>query len=116
MEDFIKFVENSGGHDLHDGVIIVAGKNIKTDVNITGASVLDITPTILYLLGLPVAKDMDGKVLVQAIDPSYLQRSPIRYIESYDQEEKTPLKPEKPMSTPYDEQLLERLRSLGYIQ
>lgn len=105
----------SGGHDKYDGVIIIAGRNIKKGVGITDATLLDITPTILYLMGLPVAKDMDGKVLTQAIEPSFLEKNPIRYIDSYDKKETIQI-PKKEEITPYDKELLEKLKALGYIQ
>ena len=50
------------------GVIAMAGPGIKRGERVYGASLLDITPTVLTLLGLPAAKDMDGKILTQAID------------------------------------------------
>lgn len=50
-------------HSAH-GIIVAKGPGIKKDQSIFGASLLDITPTILPIFGLPVAKDMDGKVLV----------------------------------------------------
>ena len=42
------------------------GAHVKQDERIYGATLLDITPTILTLFGLPVADDMDGRVLAQA--------------------------------------------------
>lgn len=114
--DGILYFDNISGVHALNGVVIIAGKNIRKDVEINGASVLDITPTILYLMGLPVAKDMDGKVLTQAIEPSFLEKNPIRYIESYDKEEKRKEIPGKEEITPYDEELLKRLKALGYIQ
>lgn len=48
------------------GIICMAGPGIKEDERIYGASILDITPTILAILGIPVAKDMDGKPLLNA--------------------------------------------------
>ena len=48
------------------GIIVMKGPGIKKDDTIFGASLLDITPTLLTLFGLPVAEDMDGKVLVNA--------------------------------------------------
>ncbi len=48
------------------GIIVMKGPGIKKDETIFGASLLDITPTLLTLFGLPVAEDMDGKVLVNA--------------------------------------------------
>ncbi len=47
------------------GVFMLKGPGIKKDELLYGASLLDITPTILTCLGLPVGKDMDGKVLTQ---------------------------------------------------
>jgi predicted AlkP superfamily phosphohydrolase/phosphomutase len=48
------------------GMFAMCGPGVKKDERIYGASLLDITPTILTILGLPVAKDMDGIPLVQA--------------------------------------------------
>ena len=48
------------------GVLAIRGPRIKKDAALDGASVLDIAPTILTLLRLPVGQDMDGKVLSQA--------------------------------------------------
>jgi predicted AlkP superfamily phosphohydrolase/phosphomutase/tetratricopeptide (TPR) repeat protein len=45
------------------GMICVAGPGIAKGKRVFGASLMDITPTILTMYGLPVAKDMDGKVL-----------------------------------------------------
>lgn len=50
------------------GVIVMNGENIKKNDNIFGASLLDITPTLLSMYGLPVAEDMDGKVLLSAFE------------------------------------------------
>lgn len=50
------------------GIIVMKGEGIKKDDSIFGASLLDITPTLLHLYGLPVAEDMDGKVLLQAFE------------------------------------------------
>jgi predicted AlkP superfamily phosphohydrolase/phosphomutase/tetratricopeptide (TPR) repeat protein len=50
------------------GIFCMKGAHIKQDERIYGATLLDITPTILTLFGLPVAEDMDGRVLVQAFE------------------------------------------------
>jgi tetratricopeptide (TPR) repeat protein len=61
------------------GVVTLAGQGIKSGP-IYGASLLDITPTALTLLGQPVGADMDGRVLVEAIDAP----APIDRIFSWD--------------------------------
>jgi tetratricopeptide (TPR) repeat protein len=50
------------------GILVMKGPGIKRDERIHGASLLDITPTILTLFGLPVGADMHGKPLVQAFE------------------------------------------------
>ena len=47
------------------GIFVAAGQSIKHDELIHGTSLLDVVPTILTLLGLPVADDMDGRTLTQ---------------------------------------------------
>ena len=59
------------------GVVCMKGENLKQDERIYGATLLDVTPTILTLFGLPVGEDMDGRVLVQAFeDPPQITRIP----------------------------------------
>lgn len=57
------------------GIFAAAGEGIAKDERIYGSSVLDIAPTVLYLFGLPVGRDMDGKVLVNALSaPGDIER------------------------------------------
>jgi len=50
------------------GIFAAAGPGIRQGARVFGASLLDITPTILTLFGLPCGKDMDGKPLTDALD------------------------------------------------
>lgn len=50
------------------GIIVMKGPGIKKDDLVFGASILDVTPTLLHIFGLPAATDMDGKILIQAFD------------------------------------------------
>ena len=59
------------------GIVCMKGEHIKQDERIYGATLLDVTPTVLTLFGLPVGEDMDGRVLVQAFDqPPQITRIP----------------------------------------
>jgi predicted AlkP superfamily phosphohydrolase/phosphomutase/tetratricopeptide (TPR) repeat protein len=62
------------------GIFVLNGPGIKKDQRISGASLLDITPTVLSLYDLAVGKDMDGKVLVTAFEDEPI----IERIESWD--------------------------------
>lgn len=47
------------------GIFCAMGPGIKKDELVYGTSLLDVTPTILNIFGLPVGEDMDGKVQSQ---------------------------------------------------
>ena len=103
-------------HRLH-GVMIMWGPHIKRGFRLEGASVLDVTPTVLALMGLPVARDMDGRPLTEAFNEVFLSGHPVDEIESYE-----PLLAEArgrrqagPAESPVDEEMLEKLRALGYL-
>ncbi len=75
-------VEPAGPAAQHrqQGILVMKGPGIKKDEIIHGASLLDITPTILHLYGLPVGEDMDGTPLVNALR----EPAPIATIPSWD--------------------------------
>ena len=54
------------------GIICMRGPGIKKGEVIHGASVLDVTPTLLSLYGLPIGENMEGKALVQAYQTSVI--------------------------------------------
>ena len=55
--------EPYGGNHLDDGIILARGPGIAARSRIEGVSILDITPTVLHYMGLPVGDDMAGKVI-----------------------------------------------------
>lgn len=72
-------VEPAGAAVQHRplGIVCMKGPNIRQDERIYGATLLDVTPTILTLFGLPVGDDMDGRVLVHAFEkPPAIRRRP----------------------------------------
>ena len=52
------------------GIFVLKGPGIRSDARIEGATLLDIAPTVLTLLGLPVGEDMEGKVILSAFEES----------------------------------------------
>jgi Type I phosphodiesterase / nucleotide pyrophosphatase len=75
----------SADHDAApEGVIFFYGKNIARAKNIEGMRVIDLAPTLLYSLGLPVGKDMDGIVRSQVFIKDFTAENPIFFISSYE--------------------------------
>ena len=96
------------------GLFVMAGPGIKAGYQLRASSILDISPTMLYLLGLPVADDMVGRVLREALEPSLWRSRPLQMVATF---EHGPARaaPQADAFAPDEEQLRE-LRALGYIQ
>jgi len=103
----------TGTHRL-DGVLMMAGPGIKKNAQIVSASILDITPTVLYMLGLPVADDMEGRVLFEVFEPGFRQNQPFKRVPTYEADKKHIVSPSG-KKLQQNEELLEKLRSLGYV-
>ncbi len=71
-------LENSPqGDHLPEGILVAWGKNVCPGSQINGASIMDMAPTILHTMGLPVPEDMDGQVLAGLYDSGFLARNPV---------------------------------------
>lgn len=65
------YMLNRSGSHRDEGIFVIAGRIIKTGVCIDNAEIIDLAPTILYLLDIPIPKDMDGKVLQDCFTEDY---------------------------------------------
>jgi hypothetical protein len=64
-------------------MLLLHGPGIARGAMIQGASVVDVTPTLLYLMGLPLGQDMDGHLLAQVLEESLSRIQPATFISSY---------------------------------
>jgi tetratricopeptide (TPR) repeat protein len=123
--DVKPFIEGKPGmwHDIV-GIFVARGPAIRKGEIPTTVTLYDIAPTLLYLLGLPVAQDMPGRVLEQAIDPSFLTAHPLApRVPSYEGlgsgSPETAAAGGPPGAVvadeAADEEIVAQLRSLGYI-
>jgi hypothetical protein len=78
--------EISAYHELApDGVIFFYGKGVRKAKQEGALRIVDITPTLLYFLGLPVGRDMDGMVRSSVFGDDFIAENPIIYISSYEE-------------------------------
>jgi hypothetical protein len=77
------------------------------------ASLTDVAPTVLYLLGMPVSRELRGRADHWPIKKDFAAKYPLRYVETYGA-----YAADVPTSEgqQLDRETLERLRSLGYIR
>jgi predicted AlkP superfamily phosphohydrolase/phosphomutase len=73
----------SGTHErAPDGFIIAYGTAIEPGRRQRG-SIVDVTPTVLYFLGLAVARDMDGFARADLFNRAFTAERPIVFIPTY---------------------------------
>ena len=96
------------------GMIAMKGAGIRRDERIYGASLLDITPTVLTLFGLPVGDDMEGQCLMQAFE----QRLDLATVPSWEDEEgESGRHQPDTFEDPWDaSEALNQMVDLGYIE
>ena len=102
----------TGTHDVA-GVIIASGPAFRAAGWTEGATIFDITPTALAVMGLPVGEDMDGRALTEIIRQEHLAVHPLSFIPSY---EPAVGKERGEVGSTMDESIREQLKSLGYIE
>jgi predicted AlkP superfamily phosphohydrolase/phosphomutase len=99
------------GHHRPDGVLILAGGGVKPDTQVEGASILDLTPTILHALGIEVPEDLDGRVLSEAFEASSPVARPVTFSQANVYKDSTS---EPDLSDEEMEEVQEKLRGWGY--
>jgi hypothetical protein len=99
------------------GVFIMAGPGVRTGEMWEQYSILDIAPTMLYSLGLPVPKEFEGRVAKEAFTDDYLRSNPMVIGEpSMGMEPTKVVKKAKPPYTEEEEKTIySNLRALGYM-
>ena len=76
-----------------EGVVFFYGQGVNKGKNISGMKLVDIVPTLLNYLGLPVGKDMDGIVKSSIFLNEY--KNPVLYISTYEDYKINPPRVEK---------------------
>ena len=93
-----------------EGILYLYGAKVRGHVRLNGPSILDVTPTILALLGLPQGADMSGRALAEGLE---LGEAPAR-VATYETGEEEG--GEGPESDPeVDAEMMAKLESLGYL-
>jgi len=99
----------TGNHD-ENGVYFAHGNMVQPQVS--NAEIYDITPTLLYAMGLGIPEDVDGKVLADIFLPEFQAQTSVRFEKA--QDSGAPGTPE--LKEDESAAIGERLKSLGYFE
>jgi predicted AlkP superfamily phosphohydrolase/phosphomutase len=102
-------IRGDSGCHRREGIFIARGPAIKQDYELPEASILDLAPTIMHLLGEPVPRSMDGQVLNQI----FSNPSEVTFGDAESEDVGAAGLAE--LSDDEAAQVEERLRSLGYL-
>jgi len=64
-----------------DGLVAFIGPGVIPGHRMGASQLVDLAPTICYLLGLPVPQYMEGRVILEAIDSDYLSANSLQVVE-----------------------------------
>lgn len=92
-----------------DGVLVMSGPGVRPGV-VQGARIEDVTPTVLAMLEMPLARELQGRVLDAALDPVPAPA----FIKAYARTPHESLEGLAPVELQPEE--IERLKALGYVQ
>jgi predicted AlkP superfamily phosphohydrolase/phosphomutase len=111
-DDVVQYIDHiSGTHDDHtNGIFVARGPDFVPGAHLGDISVLDLAPTVLYALGLPVGEDFAGQVRMELFTPAYRSQHRPWTVPSWGTTASWRVE-----TSPVDARLLEELRALGYV-
>jgi hypothetical protein len=95
------------------GLLTLRGVSVNGRARDARATAIDVLPTVLHALGLPMSRELPGRPLVELFAPDFARRHPVRAVDTYG----SPARSTAPRSgQPLDQEMIDRLRSLGYVR
>ena len=106
------------GRGIHtrQGILIAAGAGVQRAGHCGRAEIVDVAPTVLHQLGLPVPAEMDGRVLEDLLHPDWLAVRPPQRVPLSDEIPARDVFGERPYTLQEQRLLEERLGDLGYLE
>ncbi len=100
------------GSHRPEGIFLAYGPGVAKGALLPQLSVLDVTPILLYALGLPIPEDLEGRMRREVFEPSFGRAHPLVMGE--------PTQPPEIFSSPAtegegEEAVIARLKALGYL-
>ncbi len=93
-------------------LLAASGSAFRAAARREGAAT-SVAPTLLHALGVPIAEDLAGTPMTELFEGAFTARHPVRTVPTYG----APSQAISPRGgTPLDQEMIDRLRSLGYLR
>src|SRR3989304_349848 len=108
-----KHSRGANGMHRYEGVFFINGPYCLPHTELKNIKIIDVCPTILFQMGLPISRDMDGTIMEEAFHSDFLTKHSICYEDTV---EGVGTRVAQPVYSAQDEsKIVDHLRSLGYI-
>jgi predicted AlkP superfamily phosphohydrolase/phosphomutase len=107
----------SHGSGMHrpEGILVARGPQFGEERIVRKARIIDLAPTILHLLGVPVPDNLDGRVLEEILNRQFRDSHPVQYTRERGQVKES-REDDEIYSAEETARLKERLRGIGYLE
>lgn len=99
------------GFHREKGIFLAGGDHIKRGKEIQGLRIIDIAPTILAFMGVPIPSDLDGRYLADMFQEAFLPEVTPWYNGPFEERDRE----ERVFSDEEEDEIRRKLKSLGYI-
>jgi predicted AlkP superfamily phosphohydrolase/phosphomutase len=112
-----RFIEraygNSGDHRMN-GIFFMKGDGIRGGVEVDGANLIDVAPTLLHYLGVAVPSDFDGRPILGAYTDGEIASNPVRFQQVREAEREGP-PDDYGLTKDEMKEIRDRLKGIGYL-
>lgn len=101
--------DSMSGFHRREGIFVMRGKQVK-EGRFAAANIIQVTPTILYSLGLPIPEDMDGQPMLETFMDNFITDHPLQTIAAHHT-----ISGSTTLSADEEAEIQKRLQDLGYL-
>jgi predicted AlkP superfamily phosphohydrolase/phosphomutase len=116
-DEIVKARPEVKGTHRPEGIFLANGSEIVSNVELPLLSILDVAPTLLHSLGLPIPENLEGECASGIFTAAFLRSQPVRFCEpTHDPDGEDAGGIGGEMERAEEEVVLDRLKALGYMQ
>jgi predicted AlkP superfamily phosphohydrolase/phosphomutase len=110
------YIQPDRANHRMNGMVMIKDQRVLPGQRIN-AEIIDVAPTVLHLMEMPVPSDMDGRVIEACFSSQWLQDHPPQIVEAEESSQVSePHNPSDGLTAKEEESLLRMLKDLGYVE
>lgn len=83
-QSIVRAIAGRGNAGEGDGFLYLAGRGVRSGEGVRSTQSIDLVPTLLYASGYPIARDLDGRIVIEAFDEQHLRERPLTIVQSFE--------------------------------